>query len=212
MRFKDKVVIITGAASGMGLLSAQMLAEEGAKVVLTDVNAEAVEDASASIRETGGDAIGVQVDVRDYAQIKYAVNTALEKYGRIDILLNYAGGAETRVLQYNKPFHEQPVEVLDWGLDVNQKGTVYFCHAVLGTMIEQQSGVIITLRNGRLHRGSLLQHSQERNARIDQVTGPVWGSAQRAGVLRVSRTGHDASRHGQYEDPAWPRGRAKRSS
>lgn len=145
MSFKDKVTIITGAASGMGLLSAQELAADGAKVVLTDVNSDAVEDAAESIRIKGREAIGVQVDVRDYSQIKHAVDITLEKYGRIDILLNYAGGAETRVLQCDKPFHEQPLEVIDWGLDVNQKGTVYFCHAVLGTMIAQKSGVIITL-------------------------------------------------------------------
>jgi NAD(P)-dependent dehydrogenase (short-subunit alcohol dehydrogenase family) len=145
MEFKDKVAIISGAASGMGLLSAQMLAESGAKVVMTDVNLEVVSAAANEICQKGGAAIGVQVDVRDYAQVKNAANIALEKYGSIDILLNYAGGAETRMLQCDKPFHEQPVEVIDWGLDVNQKGTVYFCHAVMGTMIKQKSGVIITL-------------------------------------------------------------------
>lgn len=145
MEFKDKVAIISGAASGMGLLSAQMLADSGAKVVMTDVNLESVSAAANEICQKGGAAIGVQVDVRDYAQVENAANIALEKYGSIDILLNYAGGAETRVLQCHKPFYEQPVEVIDWGLDVNQKGTVYFCHAVMGAMVKQKSGVIITL-------------------------------------------------------------------
>jgi NAD(P)-dependent dehydrogenase (short-subunit alcohol dehydrogenase family) len=145
MRFKNKVAIITGAASGMGLLTAQKLIEEGAKVVLTDVNAEALAAAAEDIRKNGGEAVGIQVDVRNYEQVKKAADTALEKYGSIDIMLNFAGGAEGRVLNCPYPFHEMPMEVIDWGLDVNLKGAVYFCRAVLGTMIEQKNGVIINL-------------------------------------------------------------------
>ena len=145
MRFKGKVAIITGAASGMGLLSAQKLAEEGAKVVLTDVNIEAVSASAEDIRKNGGEAIGIQVDVRNYVQVKNAANTALKTYGSIDIMMNFAGGAECRMLKRSEPFHELPIEVIDWGLDVNLKGAVYFCHAVFGTMIKQKSGVIINL-------------------------------------------------------------------
>jgi len=145
MGFKDKVAIISGAASGMGLLAAQNLCSAGAKTVLTDVNREAVEAAAAKIRQGGCEAIGMEVDVRDFAQVKSAADTALEKYGRIDLLLNFAGGAEHRMRNCPVPFHEMPVEVIDWGLDVNLRGAVYFCRAVLGTMIRQKSGVIILL-------------------------------------------------------------------
>ena len=145
MKFKDKVAIITGAASGMGLLSAQKLAEEGAKVVLTDVNPDAVAVAAEEIRDNGGEAIGVQVDVRNYGHVESATTTALEKFGRIDIMQNFAGGAEGRMLKCSAPFHEMPIDVIDWGLDVNLKGAVYFCRAVFGTMIKQKSGVIINL-------------------------------------------------------------------
>ncbi|MDD4060113.1 MAG: SDR family NAD(P)-dependent oxidoreductase [Kiritimatiellae bacterium] len=145
MQFENKVAMITGAASGMGLLSAQKLAEEGAKVVLTDVNADAVAVAADAIRGNGGDAIGIPVDVRDYGQVEAAATAALEKFGRIDLLLNFAGGAEGRMLNCALPFHEMPIEVIDWGLDVNLKGVVYCCRAVFGTMIKQKSGVIINL-------------------------------------------------------------------
>ena len=145
MSFKEKVAIITGAASGMGLLSAQELAKDGAKVLLTDVNKEAAEAAAESIQKAGGEALGLAVDVRNYTQVKSAADEALKRYARIDILLNFAGGAETRVLNCHKPFHELPVEAIDWGLDVNLKGAVYFCHAVMGTMIKQKSGVIVNL-------------------------------------------------------------------
>ncbi|MDD5729078.1 MAG: SDR family NAD(P)-dependent oxidoreductase [Victivallales bacterium] len=145
MRFKNQVAIITGAASGMGLLTAQKLAEEGAKVVLTDVNAEALAAATEDINKNGGEAIGVQVDVRNYEQVQNAADTALKKYGTVDFLLNFAGGAEGRVLHCPAPFHEMPIEVIDWGLDVNLKGAVYFCRAVLGIMFKQKNGVIINL-------------------------------------------------------------------
>ncbi len=145
MRFEGNVAIITGAASGMGRLSAQKLAEEGAKVVMTDVNPDALTVAVEEVRRLGGEAIGVQVEVRDYEQVESARDMALNKYGRIDILLNFAGGAEGRMRNCALPFHEMPIEVIDWGLDVNLKGVVYCCRAVLGTMIKQKSGVIITL-------------------------------------------------------------------
>ncbi|MBI4979307.1 MAG: SDR family oxidoreductase [Spirochaetes bacterium] len=145
MRFKDNVAIVTGAASGMGLLAAECYAREGAKVVLTDIKREAVEAAAESIRRTGGEAVGIQVDVRVFDQVQNAAETALKCYGRIDILVNFAGGAEGRMLKCSAPFHEMPIDVIDWGLDVNLKGAVYFCRAVLGTMMKQKRGVIINL-------------------------------------------------------------------
>jgi 3-oxoacyl-[acyl-carrier protein] reductase len=145
MRFKDRAAIVTGAASGIGLLTAQKLAEEGAHVILTDVNLDAVTAAAAEICKKGGDAIGVQVDVRRYEQVKEAVALAVKKYGRVDILLNCAGGNSARVFGRSERFHELDIEVIDWGLDVNLKGAVYFCHAVLGHMIQQKSGVVINM-------------------------------------------------------------------
>lgn len=145
MPFEGKVAIITGGASGMGLLSAQKLVEAGAKVILTDVDADAVAMAADEIRNHGGEAIGVQVDVRNYGQVENTTTTALEKFGRMDILLNFAGGAEGRMLKCSAPFHEMPIDAIDWGLDVNLKGAVYFCRAVLGTMIARKCGVIVNL-------------------------------------------------------------------
>lgn len=145
MEFLGKTAIITGAASGMGLLSSQQLAARGARVVLTDVNGEAAEAAAADIRRQGGEAMAIAVDVRDYAQVKHAAERTREKFGTIDILINCAGGASSRVFGCTGGFKDTDIGIIDWGIDVNLKGPVYFSHAVIGTMMEQKSGVIILM-------------------------------------------------------------------
>lgn len=147
MRFKDRTAIVTGAASGMGLKAAQEFAREGAKVVLTDINQEAANAAAADIRKNGGEATGLQVDVRRYDEVTNAVNFTLKTYGGIDIMLSCAGGSAGRVLQrpHGEEFHQHPIDVIDWGIDVNLKGPVYFSHAVFTPMMERKTGVILCL-------------------------------------------------------------------
>lgn len=145
MRFKDKVAVITGGASGMGLLSGQCYAKEGAKVVLTDINEERLMEKVAEINAQGGDAIGVVADVRVYEQVENVCKKAVEAYGRIDYLLNFAGGASCRICNCNKPYYEYPVEILDWGMEVNLKGPMYFTRAAMPYMVEQKFGVIVVL-------------------------------------------------------------------
>jgi NAD(P)-dependent dehydrogenase (short-subunit alcohol dehydrogenase family) len=145
MGLENRVAIVSGAASGMGLLTAQRFAESGARVVLTDVNAEAVTKAAAQICGRGSEATAVRVDVRCYDEVQAAVELALRRYGSVDILLNCAGGNSARVFGRSEPFHELDIEIIDWGLDVNLKGAVYFCHAVLGPMMRQKRGVVINM-------------------------------------------------------------------
>ena len=172
MRFDDRVAITSGAASGMGLLAAQRFAAEGARVVLADVNEDAVIEAADGIRAQGADAVGVRVDVRCYDEVEAAAALAVERYGSIDILLNCAGGNAARVFGRRGPFHEMDIEIIDWGLDVNLKGAVYFCRAVLGQMIRQKRGVVINM-------GS-----------VDGVTGsgsPDY-SAPKAGMIGLTKS------------------------
>jgi 3alpha(or 20beta)-hydroxysteroid dehydrogenase len=129
----------------MGLKGAQEFAREGAEVVLTDIAEDAVKAAAEDIRSQGGDAVGVQVDVRCYEQVREAVGLAMKTYGGVGIVLNCAGGSAGRVFGRSEEFHEHPIEIIDWGLDVNLKGAVYFAHAVLGPMMKQRSGVIINM-------------------------------------------------------------------
>ncbi len=169
--FKGKTAIATGAASGMALLFLQNMAQYGANVVLTDVNEEAVQKAAEDIRARGGNAIGIRVDIRKYSEIENAVGIALEKFGRVDYLLNSAGGCSLRVCGQSSFLTASP-ESIEWGIDVNLKGAVLFCRAVLGKMMEQKYGVIINM-------GS-----------IDGVTGgwcPDY-TASKAGMIGLSES------------------------
>jgi NAD(P)-dependent dehydrogenase (short-subunit alcohol dehydrogenase family) len=98
MNFTGKTAISTGAASGMGLLFAQNFAALGGNVVLCDVNEPVLTEKVAEINAKGaGRAIGVLCDVRDYARVCAARDTAVETFGSIDVLANFAGGTATRM-------------------------------------------------------------------------------------------------------------------
>ena len=150
MNFSGKTAISTGAASGMGLLFAQNFADLGGNVVMCDVNenvlAEKVEEIT---QKNKGKAIGVVCDVRDYTQVCAARDKTVEIFGSIDVMCNFAGGAATRVQNVDSAkypeFPDVPIDVYDWGIDVNLKGPFYFAHAVLKQMREQKSGLIINI-------------------------------------------------------------------
>lgn len=150
MDFTGKTVISTGAASGMGLLFAQNAARLGANVVMCDMNERVLGEKVNEINaEKDGRAVGVICDVRDYSEVCGARDRAVEEFGSIDIMANFAGGTATRMLKVDKSEHPEfpdvPIDVYDWGIDVNMKGPFYFAHAVLKQMREQRSGLIINI-------------------------------------------------------------------
>lgn len=150
MNFTGKTAISTGAASGMGLLFAQNFASLGGNVVLCDVNEVVLKERVDEINQAGsGKAIGVVCDVRDYAQVCYARDEAVRAFGSIDVMANFAGGTAVRMQKVDKEAHPEfpdvPIEVYDWGIDVNLKGPFYFAHAVLKQMRKQKSGLIINI-------------------------------------------------------------------
>lgn len=148
MEFLNKTAIASGAASGMGLLFSQCWAEAGGNVIMCDVN-EAVltEKVSGINAKNGGRAVGVICDVRDYAQVVSACDRAVSEFGSIDILCNFAGGTAVRMLGVDPSleFPDIPIDVFDWGIDVNLKGQFYFAHAALKQMRLQKSGLIINI-------------------------------------------------------------------
>ena len=150
MDFTNKVAISTGAASGMGLLFAENFAALGGNVVMCDVNEEVLKEKVEAINQKGaGRAVASVCDVRDYAQVCAARDLAVSEFGRIDIMANFAGGTAVRMRKVDRQkypeFPDVPIDVYDWGIDVNLKGPFYFAHAVLKQMREQNSGLIINI-------------------------------------------------------------------
>lgn len=150
MDFTGKTAISTGAASGMGLLFAQNFSRLGGNVVMCDVNEEVLNEKVDEINLKGkGRAIGLVCDVRDYSNVCATRDKAVETFGSIDVMANFAGGTAVRMRKVDREkcpeFPDVPIDVFDWGIDVNLKGPFYFAHAVLKQMRKQKSGLIINI-------------------------------------------------------------------
>ena len=144
--YKGRVAVVTGAASGMGLCMSRKICAAGGAVVMCDVDGETLDRAVAAINSmSAGHAWPCVADVRKFADAERAAMLAMEKEGRLDLLATFAGGYEPRMCNSVMPFYEQPIEVIDWGLDVNLKGAVYFARACMPYMVKAGKGVICCL-------------------------------------------------------------------
>ena len=144
MRFKDRVALITAAASGIGRATAERIAAEGGVVVAVDIDEGRLDKCVAGLRDAGGRAHGRRADALDGAQVQATVDAVVQDHGRIDILVNAVGGS-TVVERPAAPVDELPFA--DWQrlLDFNLTATYLFCHAVVPVMKRQGSGKIVNL-------------------------------------------------------------------
>ncbi len=137
MRLKDKVAIVTGAASGFGAETARLYAREGAKVILADLNEAGAQKVAAEI---GASAIAIKCDVSKRPDINAAVNLAVEKFGGVDIVVNNAGFTHK-----NQPFLNVDEATFDRCFDVNVKAIYHMINAVVPMMRAKKSGCIINV-------------------------------------------------------------------
>ncbi|WP_180064191.1 benzoate diol dehydrogenase BenD [Acinetobacter sp. YH16042] len=138
-RFSNKVVIVTGAAQGIGRGVALQVAREGAQVVLADLS-DFVEETLNDIQAHNGDAIIVKANLETFAGAQAVAAQAIEKYGRIDILINNVGGAI-----WMKPFQEFSEEEIIKEVNRSLFPTLWCCRAVLPEMIQNQQGTIVNV-------------------------------------------------------------------
>jgi NADP-dependent 3-hydroxy acid dehydrogenase YdfG len=143
---QNKVVIITGASSGLGEATAKRLAKNGAKLMLAARREDRLQELVAKIEQEGGTAKYQVTDVSDRSQVEALAKATQQAYGRIDVLVNNAG------LMPLSPLDETKVEEWEKMIDVNIKGVLYGVAAVLPIMRSQQSGHIINLSSVAGHK------------------------------------------------------------
>lgn len=164
---KGKNVFINGGGEGIGVLVAQMLAQEGANVAVADMNAEKVQETASKVKALGGKAIWFELDVTKQQQVKQAIEQAIEQFGGIDILIHIPGRGE------RKPLQRSNKEDWDFALDLNLMGPLYSTKAVIDNMIENQGGSIVYVVSDA--------------GRVGEVNNPVY-SAAKGGVIAFSKS------------------------
>lgn len=155
LRLKDKVAIITGGARGIGRAFVLGMADEGANVVISDIDLEATENTVKEIRARGGEALAVKTDVSIQESTLEMATKAVEAFGRIDILVNNAGilgGGKLRISRV--PFYELDPDEWDRVIAVNLKGVFLCSRAVFPQMKAQGGGKIIHISSGGFYYGT----------------------------------------------------------
>lgn len=170
---KDKVVIVTGGGHGIGKAYGLGFGGAGARVVIADIDAPAAEKVAGQITgETGAEALAVKVDVGDETSAGQMAKTTMDRFGRIDVLINNAAVFATIPMNRGGIDSIDPAE-WDRMMAVNLKGLFFCCRAVLPTMRKQKSGKIVNISSGTALHGS--------PGRIHYVTS-------KAGVIGFTRT------------------------
>lgn len=143
---REKVVVITGASSGLGEATARLLSKEGASVVLGARRADRLKSLTDEITKAGGRALAIATDVTDFDQVKKLVDAAVQKFGRVDVVINNAG------LMPSSPLVRLKIDDWDRMIDVNIKGVLYGIAAALPHMQRQKSGHIINVSSVAGHK------------------------------------------------------------
>lgn len=170
-RFENRTAIVTGAASGMGLEASRRLAAEGAIVYMVDINTERLEKESGEILAAGGRAVPCTCDLRNYDEICAVAKKCVDETGSIDIVINFAGGFPARMCGLSDgAFIHTPLEVLDWGIQVNFRAPMLFARAVMEQMMNQKRGVFINIGSIDGVTGGGVDYAAEKSGLTEGLT------------------------------------------
>src|SRR5215218_8100485 len=152
-RLDDKVVIVTGAGRGIGRGIVEKLAAEGARVVVSDVDEESARDTAEAV---GGGAVGLRADVTSKESVEAMVAEVVERFGRVDVLVNNAGWDKV------EPFLKSNESDWERVIAINLYGTLHCCKAVLPVMVEQEYGKVVNIGSDAGRVGSSGRRSTRR--------------------------------------------------
>ena len=145
MKLEGKVAVVVGGGSGIGRATSKLLAQEGAQVIVADLDIEKAERVCGEIEANGGRSLPVKMDMTKETEAFEMVRLALEKYGQIDILVNVAGGSMgPHIREKFSPFVESTKAEWDHIIDVNLNGARNCSRAVIGHMVERSKGKIVS--------------------------------------------------------------------
>ena len=150
-RFDGKVVVITGAAAGIGAAAAKMFSDQGAVVAVTDVNMELAEKTVNEIAAAGGKAKAYYCDVSSRESVDSMIDEVIADFGTVDVMVDNAGGTHGAVHSGN--IEEYTDEEFDGVVKRNLYGAFYLCRKVIPMMKEKRAGkIVIVLRRGQNHQ------------------------------------------------------------
>ena len=151
---EGKVAIVTGAAGNIGSETCAVLAEAGARVVLVDIEEVGLDAATSSLKRSGFEAVGCRADVTEEADVRRAVQLAIDVFGGIDVLDNNAGGTMLTATQGDGDVTTMRVDLWDQLMAVNLRGPMLFCKHTIPSMVERGGGSIINISSGTSLAGS----------------------------------------------------------
>jgi NAD(P)-dependent dehydrogenase (short-subunit alcohol dehydrogenase family) len=147
-RLHDKVAIVTGGAGGIGSATARKLGKEGASVVVVDIDGEGAARVTGEITSAGANAIGVQTDLSNEAEVASMVASAIAAFGRLDVLHNNAALTESDFLSRDTGVTELSLEVWDRTIAVNLSSQMLTCKHAIPEMVKNGGGSIINMSSG----------------------------------------------------------------
>ncbi len=214
-RFTDKVVVVTGAGSGIGQATAVSFAKEGAAVAVVDIDIEKAEATTAEIAELGGDALAIQADVASEADWIDVVARVKGEYGRINILFNNAGiGGD------GKPLME--LDAADWDrlMAVNLRGVFLGCKTTLPALIEAGGGAIVNMSSSTagwdtIHGGGAYMASKAgvsqitKNVALEAAPHSIRVNAVCPGIIETRLSSHQAGADEAAQDQFFDRFRQR---
>ena len=140
-QFDGKVVLLTGAGSGIARVSSGMFAQEGAKVVIAELKADLGQSAEKAIKDAGGEASFVETDVTRDDSVRAAMRRAVERYGRLDVLVNCAGGSVSE----DNTVTEVDLSVWDHTINLDLKGTFLCCRHGIPEIVKSGGGAVVNM-------------------------------------------------------------------